>query len=115
MSWKNDEARRQVFHALLIHKETSGEEETIALLSTELARLTVLREHRRTSSEILRLTQRVAELEGQIATAVDTLGFYADADNYEDRGGKPSVVRKDKGSDARDALKALGTDGGEAE
>lgn len=107
MPWSANEARDQLIRAVLIHLEIHGEQETIAQLRDELGRLTMLHEIKRNNAEIVRLTQRITELDECLITAVDALGFYADEDNYADRPGKLSAVRKDKGSTARDALEAI--------
>lgn len=103
----SNEAREQLVRAILIHLEVHGEKETIGQLRDELSRLTVLSEIRRNNAEIVRLTKRIGELGDCLNTAVDALGFYADPDNYADRPGKPSAVRKDKGEAAREALEAI--------
>lgn len=107
MPWGVNEAKEQLIRAVLIHLEIHGEDQTIAQLRDELSRLTVQREIKRSNAEIVRLTQRVTELDECLNTAVDALGFYADEDNYADRPGKPSAVRKDKGGNAREALEAI--------
>lgn len=107
MTWKYDEARRRVFEALLVLTETTSEEETIALLSNELARISTLREFRRSNAENLRLTARIAELEDQLSTAMDTIGVYATESNYTARAGSKSQIEKDRGRRARNTLSAL--------
>ena len=110
MPWSADDAKEALFRAVLALQETHGEKTTIAFLRDELTRLTVLREHKRTNSEILRLTAQLDATSSQLENAMDALGFYAEESAYVAKSGTKSAIDKDRGRRARDTLSALSGD-----
>ncbi len=110
MPWPEDRIEERLHEDLLVMQENRGEEKTISFLEQELRRLRVAREYRHTHRELARLSKRAAQLDERLGAAREALEFYADEGAYEARNGKPSIINKDKGRTAHDALEAIGTE-----
>jgi hypothetical protein len=105
--WPKDEAFRRLLEAILIFKDLHGSYDTTKFLQQEITREIVVREYHAGRKEVAAAevaAQRAAVL---LATAIEALGFYADPDNYKMRNGQPSVVIKDKGHLASEALATI--------
>lgn len=106
--WPKDEAFRRLLEAILIFKDLHGSYDTTTFLQQEITREIVLREYHAGRKELVAVEAAAQQSANHLATALEALGFYADADNYKLRNGPQSMVTKDKGRLAREALQAIG-------
>lgn len=106
--WPKDEAFRRLLEAILIFKDLHGSYDTTTFLQQEITREIVLREYHAGRKELVAVEAAAQQSANHLATVCETLGFYADPDNYKLRNGQPSAVTKDKGRIARETLQAIG-------
>lgn len=110
MNWPIDEAAERLAQALLIYKETKGDEATIHYLQQELTREHVIKQLRPKQTALLPAPAGDAAQARDLDQAAAALQFYADPENYNAPKGRVSKVARDKGRTARDALTALDHD-----
>lgn len=111
MEWPVNAPEDETHRAIFVLEETRGIRHTIAFLMQELNRLRVVDQHRTSTRQLVAAEQRVSEAERRLTIVSDALEFYADADNYKSRSGKPSAIERDNGRTARDAFQAIEPEG----
>ena len=110
---RDNAALKRITQATLIFKDIYGAQGLRTFLLQELTREICLGEiaERNRALVIAAETRAAAEADAKRAdllqTAIEALAFYADSDNYDRRGAKPSPISADKGDFARNALEAI--------
>lgn len=122
---RDNAALKRITQATLLFKEIYGAQGLRTFLLQELTREICLGEiclgeiaERNRALVIAAETRAAAEADAKRAdllqTAIEALAFYADSDNYDRRGAKPSPISADKGDFARNALEAIDAASAEA-
>jgi len=111
--WPTNEALNRLIESSLIYRDIKGDKAYCAFLLQELTREIALGkiDERKRALVVAAETRAAAEADAKRAdllqVAIEALAFYADSDNYDRRGAKPSPISADKGDVARNALEAI--------
>lgn len=115
--WPENEAFKRLIEASLIFQDINGTNAWQGFLQAELARATVIAGlAARHMAHVTTASDKLQQTTEDLDTALRTLEFYGNPDNYRPRKGAPSKVATDCGKRARDAFEAIsGDEDGEAE